>query len=290
MQPPTQPPMQIDVLTLFPAMVAGALDHSIIGRARAAGRFSLGVHDIRDHGRSRHRTVDDTPYGGGAGMVLRADVVASAVRAVRRPDSRVVLMDPSGARFDQAAARRLSQLPHLILLCGHYEGFDERIREALVDEAISLGDFVLTGGELAAMVIVDATVRLLPGVLGNADSAVEESFSSGLLEYPQYTRPLEWEGQAVPEILRSGDHAKVAAWRHAQALERTARWRPDLHAAWVEAHPPPPPKKKRAKAAGQDGRSGQREQGEVARAQEGEEVAEAAAVEPAERGEVGGGG
>lgn len=245
--------MRIDILTLFPELVAGALGHSIVGRAVTAGHFQLGVHNIRDHGAGRHRTVDDTPYGGGAGMVLRADVVAAAVRAVQTADSRVILMDPSGARFDQAAARRLSAAPHLILLCGHYEGIDERVREALVDEAISLGDFVLTGGELAAAVVVEATVRLLPGVLGNAESAVEESFSEGLLEYPQYTRPAEWEARAVPEILRSGDHGKVAAWRRQQSLERTARWRPDLHAAWVVAHPPGPVKVRRKKRAAEAG-------------------------------------
>jgi tRNA (guanine37-N1)-methyltransferase len=225
--------MRIDILTLFPEMVAGALGHSIVGRAVAAGRFQLGIHNIRSHGAGRHRTVDDTPYGGGAGMVLRADVVAAAVRAVQTADSRVILMDPSGVRFDQAAARRLSEVPHLILLCGHYEGIDERVREALVDEVISLGDFVLTGGELAAAVVVEATVRLI--------------------EYPQYTRPVEWEGRAVPEILRSGDHGKVAAWRRQQALERTARWRPDLHAAWAAAHPPGPVKARRKKRAAEAG-------------------------------------
>lgn len=220
--------MRIDVLTLFPPMVEGPLSCSIAGRARVAGHFELGVHDIRDYGRGRHKTVDDTPYGGGSGMVMRVDVMADAIRSVRRPESRVILMDPAGERFDQRHAQRLSALPHLVLVCGHYEGLDDRVRQHLVDESLSIGDYVLTGGEYAAMVIVDATVRLLPDVLGNAHSIQEESFSEGLLEYPHYTRPLEWEGHLVPEILRSGDHQKVAAWRQQQSWERTRLIRPDL--------------------------------------------------------------
>jgi tRNA (guanine37-N1)-methyltransferase len=220
--------VRFDVLTLFPDMVAGPLSHSILGRAREAGHFELGVHDIREHGLGRHRVVDDTPYGGGSGMVMRVDVVDAAIAAVRRPDSRVILFEPSGARFDQAHARRLAQLPHLVLVCGHYEGIDARVREHLVDEVLSIGDFVLTGGEYAAMVVVDAVARLLPGVLGNAESATDESFSSGLLEYPHYTRPRVYRDWEVPEILLSGHHGNVEKWRREQARARTEAVRPDL--------------------------------------------------------------
>ncbi len=222
--------MRFDVLTLFPDMVRGPLEHSILGRALAAGRLEVGVHDIRAHGIGRHRVVDDTPYGGGSGMVMRVDVLDAAIAAVRRPDSRVVLMDPAGARFDQAAARRLAAVPHLVLVCGHYEGVDGRVREHLVDEALSIGDYVLTGGELAALVVLDAVARLVPGVLGNPDSLAEESFSGDdprLLEAPCYTRPATWRGWSVPEVLLSGHHARIAAWRRERALALTRRVRPD---------------------------------------------------------------
>jgi tRNA (guanine37-N1)-methyltransferase len=220
--------VKFDILTLFPDMVAGPLSHSILGRAREAGLFELGIHDIRAHGIGRHKVVDDTPYGGGSGMVMRVDVVDAAIAAVRRPDSRVILFEPSGDRFDQAHAQRLAALPHLVLVCGHYEGVDARVREHLVDEVVSIGDFVLTGGEYAAMIVVDAVARLLPGVLGNAESATDESFSSGLLEYPHYTRPREYRGWEVPDILLSGHHGNVDKWRREQARIRTEAVRPDL--------------------------------------------------------------
>jgi tRNA (guanine37-N1)-methyltransferase len=235
--------MRLDVLTLFPAMVEGPLAESIIGRARAAGLFELGVHDIRAHGLGRHRTVDDAPYGGGSGMVMRVDVLDAAIGAVRRPDSHVVLFEPSGTRFDQRMAERFAALPHLVLVCGHYEGIDARVRDHLVDEVVSIGDYVLTGGEYAALVVVDATARLLPGVLGNGESASDESFSDGLLEYPHYTRPREHRGWGVPDILLSGDHGRVAAWRKEQSRQRTIALRPDLPVPEL-----PPARKRRRKA------------------------------------------
>lgn len=222
---------RFDLLTLHPEMVRGPLSGSILGRAIEAGLLSVGVCDIREHGIGKHRTVDDTPYGGGPGMVMRADVVAAAIASVRQEGSRVLLMSASGARFDQAAARRLSRERHIVLVCGHYEGIDARI-EPLCDELLSIGDFVLTGGELASLVVIDAVARLKPGVLGNAQSPVDESFAEGLLEYPQYTRPREFGGVAVPEILLSGHHAQIEAWRRRQAIERTRLHRPDLLAAW----------------------------------------------------------
>jgi tRNA (guanine37-N1)-methyltransferase len=219
--------MQLDILTLFPEMME-PLKHSILGRARSAGRFSLKIHQIRDHGLGRHKVVDDTPYGGGSGMVMRVDVVAAALANVRQEHSHIVLLDPAGTPFNQAKARQLATLSHLVLICGHYEGIDDRVRQHLIHEAISIGDYVLTGGELAAMVIADATLRLLPGVLGNAHSSEEESFSAGLLEYPQYTRPHTWENHPIPEILLSGHHANIARWRQEQAVVRTEQVRPEL--------------------------------------------------------------
>lgn len=214
------------VLTLHPDLVEGPLGGSILGRARKAGLIQIDVRDIRDHAEGRHRQVDDTPYGGGAGMVMRVDVVARAIEAVG-DGARVVHLTPTGRPFTQSDARRLAGLPHLVLLCGHYEGVDDRVSH-VVDEEISLGDFVLTGGEIAACAVIDATARLVPGVLGNADSAAEESFSEALLEHPHYTRPREWRGHEVPEILLSGHHARIAEWRHAQAVARTRERRPDL--------------------------------------------------------------
>lgn len=221
--------LELDVLTLHPDMIRGPLLTSVLGRAVVAGTLRIGVHDIRDHGTGRHRTVDDAPFGGGAGMVMRVDVVAASLAAVRRPDSRVILLSAAGVPFTQARARELSTCRHLVLVCGHYEGIDARV-EALVDEEISLGDFVLTGGEIAACAVADAVARLVPGVLHNEASPLDESFAHGLLEYPQYTRPRTWEGREVPEILLSGHHARVAEWRREQAEERTKARRPDLWA------------------------------------------------------------
>ncbi len=225
--------MRFDVLTLFPEMVRAPLSASIVGRAQAAGAVTVDVHDVREHGIGRHRTVDDTPYGGGSGMVMRCDVVANALRAVQAAHGAgtVVLFEPSGRRFDQRAAERFATLDHVILVCGHYEGVDARFAESLGEgvEVISIGDYVLTGGEYAAMVFIDAVSRLLPGVLGNAESSRVESFAEGRgLEFPQYTRPREWEGREVPDVLLSGNHAKIDAWRDERSADRTAAVRPDL--------------------------------------------------------------
>ncbi len=219
--------MRLDILSAHPGMVAGPLEHSILKRARDAGVLDIRVHDLRDHAEGRHRQIDDTPYGGGAGMVLRVDVLARAIEAVRGPGSVTLLTSPAGPRFDQARAEALAQVSQLVLVCGHYEGVDARI-EGLVDGLVSVGDYVLTGGELPALVVVEAVGRLVPGVLGDAESARDESFSSGLLEYPQYTRPRSWRDREVPEVLLSGHHAAIDAWRQAQALARTAATRPDL--------------------------------------------------------------
>ena len=220
--------MKIDVLTLFPAMFSGPFDESIVKRAVDKGLLELGVHDIRDWAEGKHRMVDDYPYGGGAGMVMKPDPIFSAVEAVRREGARVVLMSAQGRAFSQKIAASLSRESHLVLLCGHYEGFDERVIDHLVDDEISIGDYVLTGGELAAMVVSDAVVRLIPGVLGADESSQEESFQEGLLEYPHYTRPPEFRGWKVPETLLSGNHAKIAEWRRQQSLLRTLRRRPEL--------------------------------------------------------------
>lgn len=219
--------MRIDVLTLFPRMFDSPFAESIVARARAAGLLELAVHDIRAWTEDRHHVVDDVPYGGGAGMVLKPEPLARAIRAVRSADARVVLLSAQGARFDQATARRLSALPHLVLVCGHYEGVDERVIEREVDEELSIGDFVLTGGELPAMVVIDAVARLVPGVI-DAGSLDHESHTVGLLEGPHYTRPAEWEGAAVPKVLLSGDHTAIARWRRAEAIRRTAERRPEL--------------------------------------------------------------
>jgi len=223
--------MRFDILTLHPDLVVAPLTGSILGRAAEQGLIEVGIVDIRDHGIGRHRTVDDTPYGGGAGMVMRVDVVVAAIEAVRREDSRVVLMAAQGERFVQERARAYAEQSHLVLVCGHYEGLDARV-EAYVDDVVSIGDFVLTGGEIAAAAVVDAVARLVPGVLGNADSPVDESFSRGLLEYPQYTRPAEFRGVGVPEVLTSGHHARIAEWRHERSVEVTRERRPDLFARW----------------------------------------------------------
>jgi len=200
----------------------------MIGRAQADGRIEVNIHDLRDWAEGKHKQVDDTPYGGGAGMVMRVDVVDRGIQAVSGSGAHVILMDPAGKPFTQADAQRLAGMEQLVLVCGHYEGIDGRVRDHLVDEAFSIGDFVLTGGELPAMVITDAVARLLPGVLGNEDSAITESFSDGLLEAPQYTRPREYRGWAVPEVLLNGHHGKITAWRTEQSRTLTERVRPDL--------------------------------------------------------------
>lgn len=220
--------MRIDIFTLFPAMFRGPLDESILGRAASKNLLEISIHNIRDWAEGRHQMVDDYPYGGGAGMVMKPDPLFAAVESVKKEGSRVVLMTAQGRPFRQKIAEELSREGHLILVCGHYEGFDERVVEHLADDEISIGDFVLTGGELAAMVVCDAVARLIPGVLGAEESAEEESFAGGLLEYPHYTRPPEFRGWAVPEILVSGNHAKIAEWRRQQSLIRTLRRRPEL--------------------------------------------------------------
>jgi tRNA (guanine37-N1)-methyltransferase len=220
--------VKIDVLTLFPAMFAGPLDESIIKRARQAGLLDLQLHQLRDWTHDRHKTVDDRPFGGGPGMLLKPEPIFAAVECLQRDKTRVVLMSPSGRKFTQAIARELAQQEHLLIVTGHYEGFDERIREALADDELSIGDYVLTNGALPAMVVIDTVTRLLPGVLGDDASATEESFSHGLLEYPQWTRPAEFRGRKVPDVLVSGNHAEIAKWRAEQARQRTQEQRPDL--------------------------------------------------------------
>ncbi|GAA4214500.1 tRNA (guanosine(37)-N1)-methyltransferase TrmD [Sphingomonas endophytica] len=215
------------ILTLYPEMFPGPLGTSLAGRALAEGKWSLDAVNIRDFTTDRHRTVDDTPAGGGAGMVLRADILARAVDAYA--DGRPLFaMTPRGAPLRQARVRELAAGPGAVILCGRFEGFDERLLEARGVEQVSIGDYILSGGEMATLVLLDACVRLLPGVMGAASSGVEESFESGLLEYPHYTRPVEWEGRTIPEVLRSGDHAKIAAWRQRQAEIDTRLRRPDL--------------------------------------------------------------
>ncbi len=219
--------MRFDILTLFPGMFA-PLEESILKRAQQAGTISIGLHNIRDWATDRHRTADDAPYGGGAGMVMKAAPLAAAIRAVvEEAAPPVILLSPDGEPFTQALAHELAQQPWLVLVCGHYEGLDERVRESLISREISIGDYVLTGGELAAMVVVDAVARLVPGVI-DGESIAEESHSDGLLEYPHYTRPAVWEGRAVPAILTSGHHGEVAKWRRRERLRRTLARRPDM--------------------------------------------------------------
>jgi tRNA (guanine37-N1)-methyltransferase len=234
--------MQFDILTLFPDMFTGPLTESIIKRAVQAGLIGIGVHDIRGYTTDKHHTADDAPYGGGAGMVMKVEPLAAAIRDILRDkeimqtsngetvsvsQTLVVLMSPAGELFTQQMAGELAEYDRLVLVCGHYEGVDERVREALIDREISIGDYVLTGGELAAMVVVDAVARLAPGVI-DAESIGEESHSAGLIEYPHYTRPAIWEGRAVPPVLLSGHHGEVARWRRQQQLRRTLERRPDL--------------------------------------------------------------
>ena len=225
--------LRIDVITLFPGIFPGPLAESIPGRAMERGLVELRAHDLREWGLGRHRSVDDYPYGGGAGMILRPEPIAGALAALARDGSTSVLLDPGGRPFDQVMARDLALAGHLVLVCPRYEGVDHRVR-SMVDREVSIGDYVLSGGELPALVLIDAVVRLVPGVI-DAASPIEESFSEGVLEYPQYTRPAEFEGQAVPPILLSGHHAEVARWRHEEGLARTRRQRPDLLARSEDA-------------------------------------------------------
>jgi tRNA (guanine37-N1)-methyltransferase len=220
--------MRLDIVTLFPGIVEPALSESMIGRARARGLVDIRVANLRDYADGKHRVTDDYTFGGGSGMVLKPEPLFAAVDALRTPGARVILMDPRGRPFDQRIARELAGEKHVILLAGRYEGVDERVSEHLADDALSIGDYVLTGGELPALVVADAVVRLLPGVLGGQDAAERESFAGGLLEPPQYTRPEEFRGARVPAVLLSGDHARIARWRRSQALWLTWRTRPDL--------------------------------------------------------------
>ena len=220
--------MKIDVLTLFPEMFAGPLDVSIVQRARKNGLLNLRVHNLRDWTHDRHKTVDDRPFGGSAGMVLKPEPLFEAVESLGNEQTKVILLTPAGRPFSQAIARELAQDEHLLFICGSYEGVDERVREALVDDELSIGNYVLTNGGLPAMVIIDAVTRLLPGALGDDESAKDESFSHGLLEYPHYTRPAEFRGMKVPDVLLSGHHAEIDRWRAEQSRQRTARQRPDL--------------------------------------------------------------
>ncbi|MDR3505276.1 MAG: tRNA (guanosine(37)-N1)-methyltransferase TrmD [Acidocella sp.] len=228
-----------DILTLFPSMFPGPLGESLAGKALAEDKWSLKVTDIRDFGLGRHRSVDDTPFGGGAGMVLRPDVVDAAIGAVadERP---LIFLTPRGAPLTQSRVRELAEGPGAVLVCGRFEGFDQRVIEARGGEEISIGDYVLSGGELPALVLLDSVIRLLPGVMGHAESGVEESFSDALLEYPHYTRPALWEGHAVPEVLTSGNHAAIAAWRLEQSRQITQHRRPDLYNQYIAsgAHAP----------------------------------------------------
>ena len=219
--------MKIDVITIFPKMFEPVLDASIIKRAQQQGPLQIAVHDLRDYTHDKHRSVDDRPYGGGPGMVMRPEPIFEAVEAIKTAASRIVLMSPQGERLSTPLAQRLAAREHVILVCGHYEGVDERVK-TLVDESVSIGDYVLTGGELPAMVLIDAVARFLPGVIGHAQATVEESFADGWLEYPQYTRPPVFRGMAVPDILRSGDHKQVAHWRKLQSVAKTLHLRPDL--------------------------------------------------------------
>ena len=220
--------LRLDLVTLFPGIVEPALSESMIGRARARGLVDIRVANLRDYADGKHRVTDDYTFGGGSGMVLKPAPLFAAVEALRTPGTRVILMDPRGRTFTQRIARELAGEKHLILLAGRYEGVDERVNESLADDALSIGDYVLTGGELPALVVADAVIRLLPGVLGGEDAAERESFTGGLLEPPQYTRPEEFRGQRVPAVLLSGDHARIARWRRIQALWLTWRKRPDL--------------------------------------------------------------
>lgn len=224
--------MRIDILTLFPGMFTGPMTESMIKRAREAGHLDLGIHDMREHATDKHRMADDRPFGGGAGMVIKPDMVFAAVESLPRTErTRIIMTCPQGKRFEQADANALAEEEHLMFLCGHYEGFDERVREHLVTDEYSIGDYVLTNGELPAMVMLDAVVRLIPGVVGKEESTREDSFYTGILDYPHYTRPVDFRGWQVPEILRGGNHGAIQRWRRDQALMRTFQRRPELLAS-----------------------------------------------------------
>jgi tRNA (guanine37-N1)-methyltransferase len=220
--------MKIDVLTLFPGILRGPLQESILARAQKKRLVSIKTHNIRDFAQGRHRVTDDRPYGGGPGMVMKPEPVVKAVEHVRKKGCHVVLMSPTGKRFDQKAAERLRRKKHLIFVCGHYEGFDQRIHDLVADEEISIGDYVLTNGALAAMVVVDAVVRLIPGVVGDEASVQQESFSTGILDHPHYTRPPSFRGKSVPDVLLGGNHNRIERWREQEALRRTKKMRGDL--------------------------------------------------------------
>lgn len=220
--------MRVDVLTLFPGMFEGPMNASMMWKARELGLLDLHLHDIRGYTTDKHRSADDTPYGGGGGMVLRVDVVVRAVEALNAPEAPVILTSPQGRRLSHAVARELAGLDRFAIVCGHYEGIDERVRDLVITDEISIGDYVLTGGELAAMVIIDAAVRHIPGVLGAAGAADTDSHANGLLEGPHYTRPPAYRGLSVPQVLQEGDHARIMRWRHIEGLRRTWERRPDL--------------------------------------------------------------
>lgn len=227
--------MRIDILTIFPGIFEGPLRESLLGKAIAAGLLDVRVHDIREHAAGRHRQVDDEPYGGGPGMVMKPEPIFAAVEALGPGDKRVILLSPAGRRLDQGLVRELATEPWLVLICGRYEGVDERVVEGLPAEELSIGDYVLSGGELPALVVVEAVARLMPGVIGREESHERDSFGpEGLLDHPHYTRPAEFRGMRVPEVLLSGDHAEIERWRRDAALEKTRRNRPDLLAGGAE--------------------------------------------------------
>lgn len=225
--------MRFDVVTIFPELIRSAVSFSIVKRAQESGKVDIAVHDLRDFTTDKHRSTDDTPYGGGAGMVMRPGPLFAAVESIERStDCRIVMMSPQGRPFTQSTATGLAGSKHIIVLCGHYEGFDERVRARLVTDEISIGDYVLTGGELPALVVIDAVARLIPGVLGNEESSPSDSFTDGLLEHPHYTRPPDFRGWRVPDVLLSGNHAEIARWRRKEQFRRTQLRRPDLWAAF----------------------------------------------------------
>ncbi|MCJ7792900.1 MAG: tRNA (guanosine(37)-N1)-methyltransferase TrmD [Candidatus Marinimicrobia bacterium] len=220
--------MKIDILTLFPEMFQGPFAESIVKRAQNKGLVEIEIHDLRKLAKDKHQTVDDRPFGGGVGMILMVEPIDQALKDLRKKETKVILLTPQGKVFNQKMAQKLSQEKHLLFICGHYEGVDERIREHLVDEEISIGDYVLTGGELPSMIVIDTLIRLIPGVLEKKEAIQEESFSSKTLEYPQYTRPANFKGWKVPEVLLSGNHQQIKKWRDQEAQERTQKRRPDL--------------------------------------------------------------